>query len=301
MYDRLNGVYRQNDTAFFVDVTGEYPVILMEIDPATGSIQKSYLNAHGQTLIQYDGTMAAGDKYFYLHDRLGSVRTVIDAAGNVQNVYTYDPFGNHLEQNETIDNRFRFAGYKYDPVTGNYNCNARWYDPRLYRFTGRDPITGSLTLHAYLYCMNDPVNNIDPSGKFALLDLLSGMADRGAAEGTSAPVYCRALWSVRNIVRAMNLRAVWMDFQLIGKDAFAAAQGLAKVGTAFANVARAEGVKALVALGVTLGGWERLDPGGPVDFGKAILGDPNPPQTVSGVTGLAIHNLMEDLWKDIAE
>jgi RHS repeat-associated protein len=155
---------------FIVDVTGEYPVILMEIDPADSTIEKSYLCFNGQTLIQYDGSMAGTNvaKYFYLHDRLGSVRTVIDEDGDVKNLYSYDPFGNHLEQAETIDNRFRFAGYKYDQLTGNYNCNARWYDPQLYRFTGRDPITGSfkepLTLHAYLYCLNEPVNYVDVKG-----------------------------------------------------------------------------------------------------------------------------------------
>jgi len=44
------------------------------------------------------------------------------------------------------------------------------YDPQLMRFTGRDSICGSyqepMTLHAYLYCLNDPINKFDPSGKF---------------------------------------------------------------------------------------------------------------------------------------
>ena len=35
-------------------------------------------------------------------------------------------------------------------------------------FNSRDPVTGDfkepLTLHKYLYCMNDPVNLIDPAG-----------------------------------------------------------------------------------------------------------------------------------------
>ena len=58
---------------------------------------------------------------------------------------------------------------KWDPITGMYNCNARWYDPVLARFTGRDPVLGGfkepLTLHAYLYCLNDPINGIDPTGE----------------------------------------------------------------------------------------------------------------------------------------
>ena len=52
------------------------------------------------------------------------------------------------------------------------------YDPVLGRFTARDPITGTfknpMTLHAYLYCINDPINYVDPSGEF--LGFLGGFA-----------------------------------------------------------------------------------------------------------------------------
>ena len=61
---------------------GDLPVILMVINPDTSEIDKTYLYANSQILAQYDGDYTA-DKYFYLHDRLGSVRQVIDAAGAV--------------------------------------------------------------------------------------------------------------------------------------------------------------------------------------------------------------------------
>jgi len=159
---------------YIVDTVGNYPVILLVLDADDFSILKSYIHANGQVLMQYDGDPATADKYFYLHDRLGSVRLLIDTSANVVNMYTYDPFGNPFptEVEESIDNLYRFAGYKWDPVTGMYPCNARWYDPALYRFTARDPVLGSfrepLTLHAYLYCANDPVNYVDPAGKWAI-------------------------------------------------------------------------------------------------------------------------------------
>jgi len=47
------------------------------------------------------------------------------------------------------------------------------YDPALMRFTDRDPVKGGsktpLTLHPYLYCVNDPANCIDPSGKIGFM------------------------------------------------------------------------------------------------------------------------------------
>jgi len=126
---------------YIVDTVGNYPVILLVLDADDFSILKSYIHANGQVLMQYDFKPTTADKYFYLHDRLGSVRLLIDTSANVVNMYTYDPFGNPFptEVEESIDNLYRFAGYKWDPVTGMYPCNARWYDPALYRFTGRDP------------------------------------------------------------------------------------------------------------------------------------------------------------------
>lgn len=42
------------------------------------------------------------------------------------------------------------------------------YDPPLMRFTSRYPVFGKfeepMTLHKYLYCLNDPINKIDPTG-----------------------------------------------------------------------------------------------------------------------------------------
>jgi RHS repeat-associated protein len=171
-----------SESKFIVDTVGRFPVILLEINSANSQIVKTYFNAQGQTLMQRDGSQAAeDDRYFYIHDRLGSVRQLVNTAGQVVNCYVYDPFGNALdtsgETQETIENRFRFAGYKWDPITSMYNCNARWYDPVLARFTGRDPVLGKfaepLTLHAYLYCLNDPINHIDPTGN-TLGGLLTG-------------------------------------------------------------------------------------------------------------------------------
>jgi hypothetical protein len=75
-----------------LDITGALPVILMEIEPASGNIMKTYIYGNSEVLAQHDGD-TSDDRYFYLHDRLGSVRLVIDEAGGVQNYYTYEPFG----------------------------------------------------------------------------------------------------------------------------------------------------------------------------------------------------------------
>ena len=51
---------------------------------------------------------------------------------------------------------------------GLVKVGVRWYDPAIGRFLQQDPWLGSLyaplTLNAYGYCVNDPINAVDPSG-----------------------------------------------------------------------------------------------------------------------------------------
>ena len=145
---------------------GDLPTILLEINPATGSVSNKYIYANGQIIMRH-----GADNYFYLHDRLGSVRQIINSAGNVVQLYTFNPFGEVLESShgsQAPSNCFMFTGQYFDYEIDEYYLRARQYDPYIYRFTSRDPILGDfkepLALHAYLYCLNDPINLIDPNG-----------------------------------------------------------------------------------------------------------------------------------------
>ena len=168
---------------YIVDVVGGLPVILLDLN-TSGDIVKTYIHANSQIIAQHDGDHTA-DRYFYLHDRLGNVRQVIDTSGDVKDRYTYDPFGElfDTEKEETISNPFKFTGQYFDSEIGQYYLRARQYDPHIARFTARDPIFGSfqepLTLHAYIYCLNDPVNKIDPHGLWALYVTGTGMFQGG--------------------------------------------------------------------------------------------------------------------------
>ena len=173
---------------YIVDVTGKLPVILLEMDSADNmDIMKKYIYANGQVLTQHDidddALPAKDDMYFYLHDRLGSVRQVIDNSASVVKYYTYQSFGKTIEDGGTFDNPFQFTGQYFDSEIKEYYLRARQYDPHIARFTARDPVFGQfyrpLTLHSYLYCMSDPVNMVDPEGRWAwnlVSPILSGHA-----------------------------------------------------------------------------------------------------------------------------
>lgn len=119
--------------------------------------------------MQHNGNHTA-DKLFYLHDRLSSVRLLIDTAGLVKNNYTYKPFGELLDSSQTVSNPFLFTGQWFDPEIGQYYLRARQYDLALFRFTTRDPFRGifeePMSLHTYLYCRNDSINTTDPTGLY---------------------------------------------------------------------------------------------------------------------------------------
>jgi RHS repeat-associated protein len=153
---------------YIVDVSGELPTILLELDPANNMApMKTYIYANAEILAQHDGSPAAS-RYFYMHDRLGSVREVISTSAQVMKHYTYGPFGQTIEESGTLANPFMFTGQYYDYEIGQYYLRARQYDPILMRMTSYDPVQGKfeepLSLHKYLYCQNEPICRKDPLG-----------------------------------------------------------------------------------------------------------------------------------------
>ncbi len=177
---------------FIVDIAGKLPTIIGEYtDP--NSFTNSYIYADAHILAQHDHV--ADDTYYYVHDRLGSVRLVAGYNGSdtvsAKNTYTYSPFGNPYagEVSETVYNPFQFTGQWYDEEIDQYYLRARMYDPTMMRFTTRDPARGSMeeprTLHKYLYCWNNPVNLIDLNGQFpgSLTEMTVKMAVWGGLVG----------------------------------------------------------------------------------------------------------------------
>ena len=93
--------------------------------------------------------------YHYVSDEQGSVSHIIrdedkesgvSAQGREQdrilNQYEYDAFGNTISCKEQVENRFRYMGEQYDPLTGQYYLRARYYNPVIARFTQEDTYYG---------------------------------------------------------------------------------------------------------------------------------------------------------------
>ena len=152
---------------YIYDINAGLPLLLVEKDSQENI--NNYLYAIGL----YGRTGPEG-MVFYHADGLGSVSVVSDVYCEPLNRYIYDPFGNPLTVNETVDNMFHFTGEPYDP-SGLVFLRARYYDPSTGRFLTPDTLMGQLndplSQNLYVYCSNNPVFYIDPSGHIKVCEI----------------------------------------------------------------------------------------------------------------------------------
>ena len=148
-----------------------------------------------------------GGTFRLLSDQQGSVRLVVDTSSGVVRQRTdYDEFGTIIQRLEYDASGvlaapllpfqpFGFAGGLYDPDTELVRFGARDYDPRVGRWTTKDPIRfDSSGTNLYGYALNDPVNLFDPTGldptfsEGARNATIIGCAAIGCIVGGAAPV-----------------------------------------------------------------------------------------------------------------
>ena len=144
----------------------------------------------------YTGTALSVEFVTYYHnDALGSPIATTDENGNKRWEEVYEPYGTRLlKEAKSGDNRVFYAGKLHDDELGLSYMNARYYDPRVGRFMGIDPVGfvegNSHSFNRYAYANNNPYKFVDPDGespvhaiKFAL-DLSVNLALNKATTGS---------------------------------------------------------------------------------------------------------------------
>jgi len=111
-------------------------------------------------------TSSGGTSAWYLADRLGSVRDIVNTSGTALDHVVYDSYGNIVtETSASNGDRFKYAGMEYDSVTGQYYDRARFYNAAIGRFMSQDPLGFRAgDFNVYRYALNSTPNLMDPTG-----------------------------------------------------------------------------------------------------------------------------------------
>jgi RHS repeat-associated protein len=107
---------------------------------------------------------AESQTYYYHFDALGSVVALSDSSGDTVQTYEYTVYGEVWASDDDFPNPYMFAGRRYDIEIGQYYNRARYYNPYTGRFLQTDPIGYGAGINLYRYCINNPLNFLDPYG-----------------------------------------------------------------------------------------------------------------------------------------
>ncbi|MBU0534130.1 MAG: hypothetical protein KJ887_04980 [Candidatus Omnitrophica bacterium] len=142
----------------------------METDDTGDAVLATY--NYGNDLISAINHTLSTIINYYHYDGLGSVRQLTDDTEAVAAEYTYDAFGNLIASSGSGENSYGFTGeQQFNEADNLIFLRHRYYSPSIGRFISRDPFHGCIvspiTRNRYPYCMNNPVNFIDPAGLLA--------------------------------------------------------------------------------------------------------------------------------------
>jgi RHS repeat-associated protein len=186
---RLQKIEGTKTTRYVVDINHDLSQVLCETD-ANGAITSYYVYGIG---LSYK-VMPDGTHYYYHSDPIGSTIAMTDDARNIVNSYAYDPFGRVTHKIENTSNSFQFIGQFGVMLEANglILMRDRFYEPNIGRFITRDRLpeigVDTQSQNLFAYAGNEPINRIDPSGRWwNPLPALGKMAS-DFAHGTSAAV-----------------------------------------------------------------------------------------------------------------
>ena len=145
-----------------------------------------YYDHEGKPLyMEYaDGNDECSGIYRYILNLQGDVVGLYDLTRDCMAMtYTYDAWGRELSWSTLnsgyagllYGNPLTYRGYIYDRETGFYYLQSRYYDPTIGRFLNADDTaflgaSGTLlSWNLFVYCENNSVTGLDPSGYAAFL------------------------------------------------------------------------------------------------------------------------------------
>lgn len=176
-----------------------------EYDSVTG-YQQETVWFNGQPV----ATMQGGNLHYVYADHLGTPRSVVRAADNVELWrWDSDPFGAALPANPnpgsgSVTYNLRFPGQLYDNITGLHSNGMRDYSPATGRYIEADPIGLNGGLSRYQYVGGNPLSAVDPQGTNPIAGAIVG-AEAGSAFGPIGTVVGGTIGAVVGAIIGWNI------------------------------------------------------------------------------------------------
>ena len=205
-------------TDYLYDITQEYYQVISETRTETNGHTATTAYAYGLERI---AAYTADGKTSYVYDGRGSVVQTVtapvagekvssalpDVAVKVQS-FLYTAFGEQMGAQKVSG--FSYNAEAYDAATGMINLRARQYEPALGRFEQKDIVRGTagypILLNRYLYCRNNGVNYIDPTGESILGALIGPKVIKDTLLGVGLIIsgISAGIRTIKNFYKAYN-------------------------------------------------------------------------------------------------
>jgi RHS repeat-associated protein len=168
-----------------------YAQVIEERHPLDTASPLKKVNLYGHDLIATESRsvgVSPTSSIYYSYDGLGSVRSITNETGDLQETYDYDAYGTLIGLNKRnpttgllessnlsstipdLRSEYLFTGEQWDADLGMYFLRARYLNTNTGRFHTQDSYEGHngepLTLHKYLYANGNPASYTDPSGMY---------------------------------------------------------------------------------------------------------------------------------------
>ena len=210
-------------TDYLYDITQEYYQVISETRTETNGHTATTAYACGLERI---AAYTADGKTSYVYDGRGSVVQTVtapvagekvssalpDVAVKVQS-FSYTAFGEQMGAQKVSG--FAYNAEAYDAATGMINLRARQYEPTIGRFNQKDVVRGNagqpISLNRYLYCQNDGIDYIDPTGQSILGALIGTKVIKGTLIGAGLIIWGMPITALTSSRKLRGLRRLYQQ------------------------------------------------------------------------------------------
>ncbi len=215
--NRVSETISGTATKYLVDSLNPTKLPQVMDETVNGAVTRTY--AYGQNRIsenQFIGSTWTPS--FYGYDGHGNVRFLTNASGTVTDTYQYDAFGMQIARTGTTPNVFQFSGEWLDSNLGLYYLRARYLNQATGRFWSRDPVEGKkccgLSWNPYIYVKNDPVNQIDPTGKEGIFDYMEllGESEETIFQFRQTEYKVKLLICIDSVIEELSVQELYLGY-----------------------------------------------------------------------------------------